>query len=70
MIAAKLTGAAGALVGPAAVPAFLLASSVAGAIGAAWLLARGRGRHATMPYAPALAAGALIALVLDGSIVG
>jgi leader peptidase (prepilin peptidase)/N-methyltransferase len=66
----KLAAAVGAAVGPAAVPLFLLTSGIAGAVGALALLAAGRGRHGTMPYAPALVVGALVALIQAGTLVG
>jgi leader peptidase (prepilin peptidase)/N-methyltransferase len=65
----KLAAAVGALLGPAGVPLFLVASGTAGALGAAWLLIRGGSRRDTMPYAPALAAGAVVALLLSGSLI-
>lgn len=66
----KLAAAVGATIGPAAVPMFLLASGVAGAVGALLLLAYGRSRHDTMPYAPAMVAGAILALAQAGTLVG
>lgn len=66
----KIAVAVGTLLGPAGIPIFLLASSIAGTLGAVWLLARGYDRHATMPYAPALAVGAVIALFTSGPLLG
>lgn len=56
----KLLGAAGSLLGPAgAVWAALLGAVLGGAWALAWLMVRGR-RERWLPYAPPLAAGAVI----------
>ncbi len=62
----KLATLGGALVGLAGVPAFLLAGTLLGMVSALLLLATGRGRHATFPYGPAHAAGAIVVLLLRG----
>jgi leader peptidase (prepilin peptidase)/N-methyltransferase len=64
----KLSAAAGAALGVAAVPVFLLAGTAAGAAAAAFELARRRDRSATLPYGPWLAVGAAVAAVLHGTI--
>ncbi|MEX1023064.1 MAG: A24 family peptidase [Dehalococcoidia bacterium] len=65
----KLGAAAGAVLGPAGAVTLLLAGSAAGGVLAVvWLIAGGRRREA-MPYAPALALGALAALALNGPVV-
>jgi leader peptidase (prepilin peptidase)/N-methyltransferase len=66
----KLAAAVGAVLGPAGVPAFLLASGIAGGLAALILLALGRSRSEVMPYAPALAVGALVALISSGTVLG
>ncbi len=65
----KLAAAVGALLGPAGVVPFLLASGVAGGLGGTWLLLRGARRGDTMAYAPALAAGAVITLLSSGGVI-
>ncbi len=56
----KAGAAVGALVGPSAALQFVVATSAAGAaLAVVWLVA-GHRRQDTLPYAPALAAGALI----------
>lgn len=65
----KLAAAVGALLGPAGVMPFLLASGVAGGLGGVWLLLRGATRGDTMAYAPALAVGAVITLLASGSVI-
>lgn len=65
----KLAATVGALVGPAGAATFLVAGSAAGGILAiAWLLA-GHARTEAMPYAPALAIGAVAALAVAGPVV-
>ena len=66
----KLAAAVGAILGPAGVPAFLLASGLAGGLAGLVLVAGGRDRRAAIPYAPALAAGAVFALLVSGTVLG
>ena len=66
----KLAAAIGAMLGPAGVPAFLLVTAAAGGIAGLILLTRGRSRRDAMPYAPALAAGAVYALIASGTVLG
>lgn len=65
----KLAAAVGALLGPAGAAAFLLAGGIAGGVlGLGWLLA-GHGRREGLPYAPALAVGAVITVLTHGLVV-
>lgn len=61
---AKLMAGAGAVAGLAHVLDFLIAMALAGGVLALALLAVHRSRRATMPYGPAIAAGAVVALLL------
>lgn len=65
----KLSGLLGAALGPTAVLPFLVVGSSAGAIAAAVLLIRGKGRAATFAYGPYLAAGGALVAVASGPIV-
>ena len=65
----KLCVFAGAVLGVAAVPGFLLLGTALGGVGAIAVLIR-RGRHATFAYGPYLAAAAAIVLVTRGPIAG
>ncbi len=66
----KLCGFVGAFLGPGAVVAFLLVGSAAGAIGAAVLILRGRGRTTTLAYGPYLAFGAAYVAIVQGPLIG
>ena len=66
----KLCGFAGAVLGPGAVVAFLLVGTAAGAIGAAVLILRGKGRTATLAYGPYLAFGAAYVAIVQGPLIG
>ena len=65
----KLSAFAGAALGVAAVPVFLVAATVSGAVLAIGLLVRTGDRHATLPFGPCLALGALFAMALEGTVV-
>lgn len=60
----KLMAGAGAAAGLAHVIDFLLAMAFAGGAIALALLVMRRGRHATMPYGPAIAAGVVLVLLV------
>ena len=66
----KLCGFVGAVLGAHAVVAFLLVGSAAGAIGAAVLILRGKGRTATLAYGPYLAFGAAYIAIVQGPLIG
>lgn len=65
----KLSALAGAVLGPATAPAFLLLGTAAGAVHAVGVLARGGGRHTRFSYGPALAVGAAIVVFRYGPLV-
>jgi prepilin signal peptidase PulO-like enzyme (type II secretory pathway) len=56
----KLSMFVGAVLGPAAVPPFLVIACALGGLGGLLALARGAGRHATIAYAPYLALAATV----------
>ncbi len=65
----KLGGALGALVGPeGALEVVVVSALVGGVLGLAWLLA-GQSRKDAVPYAPALALGGWVALLMAGPVV-
>lgn len=65
----KLSAFAGAVLGAQAVPVFLLAGTVAGALVAAGKLIRRRDRQATLAYGPYLSFGAAFAALTVGTVV-
>lgn len=66
----KLAALAGAAVGAPRVAPFLLVGTGAGALVALVLLVSGRPKSESFPYAPPLAAGALITAIINGTAVG
>lgn len=62
----KLSAYLGAALGVQAVPALLVLSSAAGALGALVLLGRGQGRRESFAYGPYIALSGLIVLALRG----
>jgi len=65
----KLSAFAGAALGIEGVPAFLVATTLSGAVLAIGILIRTGDRHATLPYGPCLALGALFALAMHQTVV-
>jgi len=62
----KFAAFAGAVLGVQAAPLFLVAGTSLGALAAVVLLLRGHDRRSTFAYGPYLAAGAAIAVLVDG----
>lgn len=62
----KLAAFVGAVLGVRAAPLFLVAGTSLGALAALVLLARGHDRRSTFAYGPYLAAGAALAVLLEG----
>lgn len=62
----KLAAFVGAVLGAKAVPLFLVAGTGLGALAALVLLVRGHGRRSTFAYGPYLAAGAAVAVLVEG----
>lgn len=62
----KFAAFAGAVLGVRAAPLFLLAGTSLGALAALALLLRGHDRRSTFAYGPYLAAGAAIAVLIEG----
>ncbi|MCK9494410.1 MAG: A24 family peptidase [Dehalococcoidia bacterium] len=66
----KLAGLGGAVLGVAAVPAYLVVASLLAAVAAVAVLSRGANRHATIAYGPYLAAAGVICCCLAGPVAG
>jgi len=66
----KLSAFVGGFLGIAGVPHYLLFGTLLGAVMAVLLLIGGKGRRATFAYGPALVAGAVLAVITSGAVVG